>query len=123
MIDLRLFSTDPEISREFYVEHLLGTARSNWPTLRLAAASLACHATRQFAELVNLWHRLRSENEKTAGEIEFLVHFNYGTLVSGPALASVLLPSFAIEAFLRLITEVSLYETTEGPDALRLALK
>src|SRR5687768_15130653 len=113
MIDLRAFSPDPDVYREYYAEHLLGTARSNWPTLRLASASLACQAARQFAEVFNLWQRLNSETDKPRGEIEFVIQFNYATLVSGPALAAMLLPSFAIEAFLRLVTEVKLYETTQ----------
>jgi hypothetical protein len=122
ILDPRVFSDDPEVLKHCYEERVVGTVSSTWSFLRLSSASNVFAAATAFGRLVDQWDRKINREKEPPGSVLFLLQFNYSLSASGPALAAVLNPVFALEAFLRLVTEVALYDLVEGAPALGLAL-
>lgn len=107
--------------RRWYLENVAGTYHSNWWFLISAAASSFFIAARGLSETIEAWKRARERGQDRA-ETTFVLELNYERLVSGPLIAAVLAPSFALESFLRLCAEIALKLHTKSAHAFQLAI-
>ncbi|MCA1603541.1 MAG: hypothetical protein LC776_18495 [Acidobacteria bacterium] len=114
-------SNDPESLRVWYERNFVGTYRSHWYFLRLASASAFTNVFEAFVRILKARERGMSKNLPKA-EIGLVLTLNYSSFVSGPALGAVLLPIFAIEAFISLCGHIALRLKSEY-DAFVLAAK
>ncbi|MDW7711185.1 MAG: hypothetical protein SCH98_11995 [Deferrisomatales bacterium] len=112
---------DAASAAEYYEKHVEGTFDSKWRLLRQSCFSCYMSAAEKFSGLMKAWRR-GVEAGRAPGEVCAVLTMNYDMIVSGPVVAAVVMPVFAIESFFRLCAEAVLAESTSSPESWRLAV-
>ncbi len=112
---------DEEQVPDWYACHVAGSYQSNWELLRFASASNFLQATRALAHVISARETALNRGQSEA-ETSFVLRLNWRVFVSGPLLAATVMPSFALEAFLRHCAEVALRDQVASRDPFELAL-
>ncbi len=112
---------DPEERRTYYEEHIYLKASSSWQFLRDATESCVEASVLALRKLHAGWQALL-DTGRPPMETAVFVAGMYSVTASGPLLSSVLFPAFAIEALLRLTSELRLREQVTVVNALKFAV-
>lgn len=108
--------------KEWYGEHVVGRLESGWPYIRQAAASSYFQSVRALSELSGSWSKSQERRESRPGEALFILELGYRVQASGPLLSAVLLPTFALEAFLSMSASAAFAAHGQSGTPLALAL-